>query len=174
MTFRLLAPPWPTALVVLGALSCAGDRATPSRASAPSPQDRPCTKIGCQNGLQIELVRPTPWPPGSYRLTLGIDGKRVSCEGSLPLPACDAGPGFQCEDDSLTLGESGCALPPEQHGIASLNSTATEGSDVSLTIEHDGALNATAKLRPAFQDVQPNGPGCEPVCRNAGLRLNLR
>jgi hypothetical protein len=130
--------------------------------------------MGCENGLDIALVRPSGWPAGNYRLTLAIDGKSVRCEGQLPLAACDAGPSFHCDDDSLTVTESGCALPPSEHAIGGLHSTTTEGSEASLLIEHEGSIQATAKLTPNFQTVQPNGPGCEPVCESASMRLTLR
>jgi len=133
-----------------------------------------CTEMGCENGLDIELVRPSAWPSGSYRITLTIDDKTVHCEGKLPLEACEQGPSFHCDDDSLTVSEIGCALPPSEHAIGGLHSTLTEGAQASLLIEHDGSIQATAKLTPNFQTVQPNGPGCEPVCESAAMKLTLR
>jgi hypothetical protein len=130
--------------------------------------------MGCENGLDIELARPSPWPAGKYRVTLSIDGEPVHCEGVLPLRPCDSGPSFHCDDASLTIAESGCALPPGEHAISGLHSTVTEGSEVSLLIEHEGSIQATAKLTPSFESVQPNGPGCEPVCQSASMKLTLR
>jgi len=156
------------AVVLLG---CAAPPAPPKAEPTPA---RACGELGCTSGLDLELVRSSPWPHGSYRVTLRIDGKSVSCEGSLPLRPCDQGPSFHCDDPSISLSESGCALPPEQHAIGGLRSTATETSDVSLVIEHQGALQATAKLTPTFQTLQPNGAGCEPVCQSASMRLTLR
>lgn len=144
---------------------------------APAPRPTPakvCSEIGCKSGLELELARPTPWPHGSYRFTLSIDGKSASCDGKLPLEPCERGPTFKCSDPSLSVSENGCALPAEQHAVSGLSSTATAATKVSLVIEHQGALQATAQLTPAFQTVQPNGPGCEPVCESASLRLNLR
>lgn len=152
-------------------LACA---AAPGAPPAEPDGPRACTEIGCNDGLELEFARQTPWPAGSYRVTLRVDGKSMACQGELPLRACDAGPSFQCDDPSLTLGESGCALPAEQHGLSGLHMAVSAATDVSLVIEHQGALQATAKLSPTFQTSQPNGPGCEPVCRNAAMRLNLR
>ncbi|MBK9002068.1 MAG: hypothetical protein IPM35_40600 [Myxococcales bacterium] len=156
------------ALVLVG---CNASSAAPAAGQAPG---KVCTEMGCQSGLDIELVRPTGWPPGSYRITLRIDDESASCEGKLPLEPCERGPTFHCSDASLSIAESGCALPADQHAIGGLTSTVTEASKASLVIEHQGALQATAQLTPAFQTVQPNGPGCEPVCQSASMRLTLR
>lgn len=151
-----------------------GCSASPQPVVAEPPEPKACSEIGCTNGLDLELVRPSPWPAGRYRVTLSVDGKSARCEGALPLRPCGDGPSFQCDDPSLTLSESGCALPASEHAIGGLHSTATEGSEVSLLIEHDGSIQATAKLHPAFQTEQPNGAGCEPVCQSASMKLTLR
>ncbi|MBE7485667.1 MAG: hypothetical protein HS104_37565 [Polyangiaceae bacterium] len=155
----------------LAMLGCNASSAPPPAGAGPG---KVCTEMGCQSGLDIELVRPTGWPPGSYRITLRVDGKSASCEGKLPLEPCERGPTFHCNDASLSIAESGCALAADQHAIGGLTSTVTEASKASLVIEHQGALQATAQLTPAFQTVQPNGPGCEPVCQSASMRLTLR
>lgn len=161
-------------LPVCLALVLAGCSAKPAPHPAGPGPGKVCTELGCKSGLDIELVRSTPWPQGSYRITLRLDGKSASCEGKLPLEPCERGPTFHCSDASLSIAESGCALPPDQHAIGGLSSTVTEASKASLVIEHQGALQATAQLTPAFQTVQPNGPGCEPVCQSASMRLTLR
>lgn len=160
-------------LALLAALPL-GCGAAPAAPPAAGKSGRTCTKMGCTSGLALELVRSTPWPQGSYRFTLRIDGKSVSCEGKLPLEPCERGPSFRCSDASLRVEESGCALPPEQHAVSGLSSTVSQAAEVSLVIEHQGVLQATAKLQPTFQTVQPNGPGCEPVCQSASMRLTLR
>lgn len=130
--------------------------------------------MGCTSGLELDFERATPWPHGTYRVTLRVDDKSVSCEGKLPLEPCERGPTFHCSDPSLSVAESGCALPPEQHAITGLSSKATQATKVSLAIEHQGSIQASAQLTPTFQTVQPNGPGCEPVCESARMKLKLR
>jgi hypothetical protein len=151
--------------------ACNASSAAPPTSPAPS---RACTQLGCKSGLDLELVRSTPWPQGTYRITLRVDDKSASCEGKLPLGSCESGPSFRCSDPSLTISESGCALPPDQHALSGLASTATAASKVSLVIEHQGSIQATAQLTPTFQSLQPNGAGCEPVCETASMKLNLR
>lgn len=158
-------------LVALSPLSCTS---TPPPPGPKVASERTCTDMGCTSGLELEFVRPSPWPPGSYRITLRIDGKSASCDGELPLKPCDQGASFRCSDASLRIAESGCALPASEHAISGLSSTASEATAVSLVIEHGGALQATANLTPTFQTVQPNGPGCEPVCESASMKLKLR
>ena len=151
---------------------CSGTAAPPPQGQPPAPQA--CTTLGCTSGLELQLVRATPWPPGTYRITLRVDDKSTSCEGKLPLEPCDRGPTFRCTDASLSVAESGCALPADQHAITGLSSKGTQAKKVSLAIEHQGSIQASAQLSPTFQTVQPNGPGCEPVCETAAMRLQLR
>ncbi len=148
--------------------------AKPQPPSPPGPEPISCTSIGCQNGLEIEFVR-AAWPSGDYRIGVDVDGKTTTCEGSLPLKACDAGASFVCSGTpGVTLGESGCALPAASHSLSGLSLETTTASQVTLTLEHAGALIGTTTFQPEFSDVRPNGPDCPPLCRNAGRRLRLR
>lgn len=139
------------------------------------PGDGPkmCTQIGCLNGLQVELAKATPWAPGAYTFALALDGTAVTCTGALPLRPCDAGPSITCDiPDRVLIGESGCALAPDQHGFANIHvpsAVATFG----LTITRDGEQLVATELTPTYVESQPNGPGCEPICHSASARVEL-
>lgn len=134
--------------------------------------DGACTEIGCQNGLHLTWDQ-GPWKPGPYTIEVTLDGTKVTCEGKLPLPACDAGPGFKCTPGaSLRLGESGCALPPEQHGLGGIDID-TMPAQVRIVVRRDGVEVGAQEITPKYQESRPNGPQCEPVCRQASATLTL-
>jgi len=100
------------------------------------------------------------------------DGHTTVCEGRLPLGACDAGPSLQCDGEGVSISESGCALPPEMHGFASIDLRAGP-AEVRVTISREGDQVASGRFQPEYAETQPNGPGCPPVCRQASARLNV-
>ena len=142
---------------------------------ASSEQPRVCTDIGCADGLQVAFSPNSGWQPGQYRFVIDVDGQVTTCEGSLPLRSCDAGPSLQCTPagDRIGVGESGCALPPEQHGFSDLRVGGSPAQSVTVTVSRDGAELVKKTLAPEYKTSQPNGPGCEPVCHNASEALAI-
>lgn len=140
--------------------------------SPPQPSIVGCTAIGCQNGLHLTWAQ-GPWKPGAYTIEVSLDGTKVTCEGQLPLPACESGAGFHCSPGaSLRLGESGCALPPEQHGLAGIDID-TMPEHVRVAVRRGGVEVGAQELTPQYKEGRPNGPECEPVCRQASGTLAL-
>lgn len=130
-----------------------------------------CTTIGCQSGFSLRVSPSSGWSPGQYRFALAIDGRDVACEGALPLKSCNE-PSFHCDADGVRLGESGCALEPTQHGLASIQ---FEGFPRTLAIRvlRDDVELTSVELTPVYKASQPNGPGCDPICCNASDDLTL-
>jgi hypothetical protein len=69
--------------------------------------------------------------------------------------------------------ESGCALPPDAQGFGMIVVGAGPAS-VALTISRGGETIAQGSWTPDYQISRPNGPLCEPVCRQATVALQLR
>ena len=135
--------------------------------------EKMCTAIGCNNGLRITVKKATPWLPGNYIFSFDIDGKAVECKGALPLQACDAGPSLSCTPDAVVqVGESGCALPPTQHGFSDI-SVRGEPQAVKLKVLFDDKPLKSADVTPNYVTTQPNGASCEPTCRNASAEVDL-
>jgi hypothetical protein len=139
----------------------------------PRPGDRACTAMGCLDGLRLEFVKTGPWLPGRYAFKFDLDGAAVTCTGALPLKPCDAGPSLTCDvPGKLQIGESGCALPPGQHGFSDVQISGTPRV-VRLDLAHDDAPMIHADMTPTYRTVRPNGEGCEPVCNGATERVPL-
>lgn len=132
-----------------------------------------CTQIGCVDGLRVEMRPASGWAPGSYAFAVDLDGVKVTCTGALPLRACEAGPSLTCDvADKVVIGESGCALPKEQHAFSDLW-VQSGPQKVEIVISRDGQELKREALTPAYTESRPNGPDCGPVCRSASATLTL-
>jgi hypothetical protein len=143
-------------------------------ASTPG-ETKSCTAIGCDDGFTVAFSPDSGWKPGAYRFIIDIDGQVTTCEGALPLQACSAGPSLTCTPASarISLGESGCALPPEQHGFSGLRVGGSPVQLVSVTIGQDARNLVQKTFTPTYETSQPNGEGCEPVCNSASDSLAI-
>ncbi|HEY8377519.1 MAG TPA: hypothetical protein VIK91_13585 [Nannocystis sp.] len=132
-----------------------------------------CTQIGCINGLQVQIAKATPWQPGAYTFVLDLDDTRVTCTGALPLRPCDAAPTLTCDiPNRVLIGESGCALPPDQHGFSDIHVPAAV-ERFAVSIIHDGKPLGGIDIKPTYTTSQPNGPGCDPICHSAAASVEL-
>lgn len=138
--------------------------------SAALAQGRACTEIGCINGVTFSTAPDYDWKNGQYDIRVALDYKTVVCRGELPLHPCDQGPTFTCDDPSVQIGESGCALPENAHGISGIH-IADDPKKIMIGIMRNYRTIITRTVVPQYQTVMPNGPGCGPVCRSAAFEL---
>jgi hypothetical protein len=170
-----------TRLSLVGAASlllvcaCSKGQVTPTDPDDGGDGTKVCTMIGCVDGLRIDLQAGGGWAPGQYTFEFALDGAPVRCSGALPLRACEDGPSLTCDvPDRVQIGESGCALPPEQHGFGDIY-IPSGPAQVELSITRDDQpLLSRVTLSPTYTETQPNGPGCEPICRGAAAQITLQ
>ncbi|HVH46655.1 MAG TPA: hypothetical protein VM925_30145, partial [Labilithrix sp.] len=122
---------------VLGALAltiplCAcGGNTTPQPGSSgadlsSSSGGRPCTEIGCDNGVRIDF---SYRDPGDYVFEVTVDGTKVTCKATLPLPQQ---PPDACDGPGVLLGLVGSMLPADQQSIGGLILSATTARSISV------------------------------------------
>ncbi len=46
-----------------------------------------CTEMGCESGFHLRVDAEKAWPAGTYRFKFELDGKKLQCQGKLPLPS---------------------------------------------------------------------------------------
>ncbi len=168
--------------VVCAAVACGGavtpDSSSSGHASSSSSggsnggSPHACTGIGCVDGLFISFGRGIEWAHGTYVFSLNADGVEQTCKGMLPLPPCASGRALACVGDVAMISESGCALPASQHGFGDIQ-LRSGPSKVTVRIERDGVVLADETLVPTYRTSQPNGPNCEPICRQASATIDL-
>ncbi len=118
------------------------------------------------------------WPAGSYRFVVTVDTRRVTCEGSLPLPlpvapsACGQGSSLKCDGAGVLISRSGCGLPAEQQGFSHIH---VDGAPalVNIRTELDGTVEGIESFTPDYKLLRPNGPMCEPQCKQATGTLHF-
>lgn len=131
-----------------------------------------CTMMGCVSGFTLNVYPNRGWPHGAYRFDFAIDGRRVTCTGSLPFPSCDAAD-ITCDGEGVSLTVSGCALPPSEHSFAGFIGFDGYPREVVIDASLDGKSVAHARFEPRYEAFQPNGPGCDMVCCGAGGDFTL-
>lgn len=169
-----------SAVIVTAGVACGGavtpDASSSGHSSSSGGSNggssRVCTEIGCVDGLVISFGRGVEWAPGTYVFSIDADGVEQTCKGMLPLPPCASGGALTCTGNVATIGESGCALPASQHGFADIQ-LRSGPSKVTLRIERDGVVLADETLVPTYRTSQPNGPNCDPICRQASATIAL-
>ncbi len=128
-----------------------------------------CTKMGCVDGLMLTVTPEYRWQPGDYVFRLTLDGSTVTCRGRLPLNACDM-PSLACDGEGVMITESGCALPPEAQGFGDIQ-ISSGPQQVAVSITRDGQTLVNKTVTPIYRTARPNGPQCEPECRQASAPL---
>lgn len=155
-----------------------------------------CTAIGCGDGANITLRMPDDhWPAGSYELAFTIDGDAHTCALIVPNETSDE-PGrvmdLSCEPDFRALlvptaectgqrtGQAGSQTQepntdcePIEGGWLLTASFYGVAESLRVTAQRDGTtlLDRTEQLE--YEESRPNGPDCEPLCRQANIALTI-
>jgi hypothetical protein len=157
----------------------------PTTPPAPAPLGRPCTEIGCVDGLSVAGGLPAEHATaGSHRFTLELDGTSHVCTAELTGPivspiegTCDGELGLRLspvtemvEMEGPVPGTVGVTfrLPGQYEWTLEVFGTPAQ---VHIVHTHDGVTVLDQTTSPTYANHQPNGPGCEPTCRRASLRL---
>lgn len=151
-----------------------------------------CTEIGCIDGATLTLrTADGTWPDGAYTLTLGVEGTTHTCSMSVPedLPplgsvmqlTCQPGlgfPGASLQQDAVCQEQQSgdaisqsCTPVPDQYTLT----MGVQGTPATLAVSvtREGSTLIEQNVSLAYTEFQPNGEGCEPVCRQASAALTL-
>lgn len=122
-----------------------------------------CTMIGCQQGLTLTLEG-QDWPQGDYTFSMMLDDTYVTCTAKLPFNSCEEGL-VSCDNENVTVGATGCALPPEQHGFHAVM-VGTAPAQILLDINGPGGRRFTFDSAVETVCSKPNGEACDldPCC----------
>jgi hypothetical protein len=142
--------------------------------SASCMTEKSCTTIGCADGLSLILTRADGSEP-HFEVSLVIDGKTIVC----PAPAL--GSSSKCDDGVfVTLTEGQDCRQAATTTSATLTCTGNgrfqevveirrAPATLAVSLAQGGTTKPLGTLSPTYRTMQPNGPGCEPVCRQAEI-----
>jgi hypothetical protein len=113
-----------------------------------------CTLVGCSGGLTVEVA--------------GLPAS-ADYQISLSLPSG--------ETHTLTCGSNAEANTFEQSCSQSgayfrLATDVNPPQEITITVEANGE-KVTQVFNPHYEKFQPNGVGCEPICYNATIQMNI-
>jgi hypothetical protein len=134
-------------------------------------QEVTCTLIGCQDGATLTLRRQGGQLP-SFALTVQMDGHTIEC------PAPPGNNAFaRCNEQAFVTTREAQDCQPSRVGDSVvvtctgtgrfeqiLEITGTPAS-VKVAARAGAAPIAEKTFTPQYQSVQPNGPQCDPTCR---------
>jgi hypothetical protein len=130
-----------------------------------------CTEIGCSSYFRAEFSRSGSWDSGRWEVTFRADGTTLgSCE--IELPAASGNDEGDCTGDLLLrLRSDGEAIESATVRRQALSDQTP--SEITVLLERDGQQVAQQTFSPTFESVQPNGPGCPPVCEQAEAEFSF-
>jgi len=148
-----------------------------------------CTEIGCTDQFSAAIEGASAsLPPGMHRLDVVADGTTLSCTfsvpveplpgGGLPAPTCSpglmlfVGPAMTCTTFE-TDAAKGQRCEPIPDRVQERLSIAGTPAHVTVTQWAGDAMIFQQTAAPTYQLNRPNGPDCEPVCRQASAAWSL-
>jgi hypothetical protein len=134
------------------------------------PSERNCTKRGCDDHLLIHLRAADGHPPNDVEIEFNIDGQIVTCK---PDPA-----GAEAKADVFQCGQGVTILYQELqhcHGTVCQGTGSFEQTIEILSTPRRVLVTVTQSGRPLgkrtfvsrYTRYRPNGPGCNPICRQS-------
>lgn len=149
-----------------------------------------CTEIGCSDEVSLTLAfADHKWPDGAYELEVMLDEVKHVCAFSWPEaePASGSVGLVPCEPSELraALAQDAecteertadaviqrCAPLPGQYTLR-LSSFGTP-RQLQLQATRDGERLRELALELEYSELRPNGPDCEPLCRQSSQKLQL-
>lgn len=165
-----------SALVLIAPLGACGDSSDGESLS--------CTLIGCSDGVHLEVrAARDAWPAGEYTVEISDGDDSHRCTATLPNPSLwtTESTTFKCGRTSLS------AFLRATQGCDDERDGGTDGvtcgalvlevpgnpSSMQVRIDRDGQTILDESVQPKYREMQPNGPGCEPVCERSSVELTL-
>ena len=147
------------ASAMLGAAGCASTL-----------NNKSCTELGCgQQGINVEF---SYRDLGTYAVDVTVDGVKVTCTATIPLPRGAVGDDA-CAAAGIFLTRVGSELPVAQQSIGGLVIAKANATSVGVRITRDGTLLKEATFSPTYTVTPgPNGSDCEPKqCKSASFAM---
>lgn len=149
-----------------------------------------CTLRACGDVFGAVVASgPGGFPVGAHQIDVTTDGATLSCAFMFPLPtlANGAQQGPQCPFGltvDIRLATNCTQTEPSRGAIVEscvpIAGDVIEMIDVSGTPAHvrvrqttNGVVVLDESVTPVYASNQPNGPGCDPICHQAGADWTL-
>lgn len=169
-------------VVVALCLSLAGCDGGPFRSKA-------CTLIGCHDQFSATVTASSAeFPAGEHTVTVTTEAGTMSCSFVVPLemtagggvkaPSCmpgltvSVGPGTVCTE-MVDGGVRSLRCDPIPGQLKETISVSGAPSSVRVQQSVAGTTILDRSVTPTYNESRPNGPGCDPLCRQAGVEWTV-
>jgi hypothetical protein len=136
-------------------------------------EQKACTTRGCQDQASITVRRPD-WNPPPFAVELDLDGRRVTC----PAPMARSAGGIACDDPSVRVAHRELSDCTESRSGTNVSLTCVPNGKLEqvitivgtpkrivATLTADGAVAGQRNFDMTYTAVYPNGPDCDPGCK---------
>jgi hypothetical protein len=132
-------------------------------------QHHVCTLIGCDSGVSVKMIPPASgFVDGAYTFSWDSDDEQGGCEFVLASgEACSEFEPQPC------IVESDCETEFMRTADRIIVDIAQTPESLHITVELGDRVLIEAEVDPDYATSQPNGDGCDPVCRQATVELPL-
>jgi len=130
----------------------------------PGCASKECTLIGCVDSFEVRFTGATA-APGRYEIEVVADGVNSSCQVTLPRE-CGTPPTCSSADSTWRLATSGCSVGGEPQRVDGIVFHRAPEALI-FTVRRDDVVVGAGRAQPSYTESQPNGPDCEPLCRQA-------
>ena len=149
-----------------------------------------CTLIGCEDGFNAMVTNgPAGFPVGMHEINVTADGATVSCTFVFPFPklpsGADSGP--ECPSGLMVFVGPAVACTQFQPGPGAVGercnpiagqtkeTISIPGTPAHVRVRQttNGVVVLDESVTPVYASNQPNGPGCDPICHQAGAEWML-
>lgn len=137
-----------------------------------------CTEIGCGDQASI-VMHESDWSYSSLTLDVTFDGRTVRCTSEM------MGSG-SCNDPSVTVGAEQLADCVETRTKDAVSESCTPNGKfqhgifiqatprrVAITVTRPDGSNEHREIELEYEIHRPNGPDCDPACKNASVEWEL-
>jgi hypothetical protein len=148
-----------------------------------------CTDIGCVDQANFTIRTASgAWEAGEYSLSVTFDDVVHTCSFTLPddLPAQGSLDALDCtprldayiQQESMCMeyrnGDSvsqSCTPIPDQYSLSGWFYGTP--STLAVSLERDGAELVEETHSLSYEESRPNGPECDPICRQASVDIAI-
>jgi hypothetical protein len=167
-TFGRLRTLTPTLLAAVINFGCTSQAAGPDGAS--QADTKLCTLIGCGDAFRATVASGAAgFPAGMHQIEVTADGATLSCTFTFPLPKLPTGGDVspQCSPGLMV------SLVPVTGGTK--ETISVSGTPVQVRVRQlvNGGVVLDKSVTPVYATDQPNGAGCDPICREGGADWTL-
>lgn len=181
MTRAATGRPASALALACAALACGG------AIGSPLGGEMVCTDVGCQDQFSATVTMgATLIPAGTHTVDVVADGAAMSCTFSFPPDASTGGAAAQCSSGLTVLVQPATVCTTTRSATAvsqqcqPIDGKFTEsiwvpGTPKVVQVQQlvGGTVILDQTVSPTYQTNQPNGPGCGPICHQAGAEWTI-